>query len=124
MKRISVISEDGHLVGSKEVEDDAVLSPTEADIDPGDLPLDGTYKWDGNAFIPLGHGIPLKVKRPPIPDTYAMYLAIKKVHSEFGLGQQVVDWLDWYEANLKLRDEERVLGDRRRAARATAIGRR
>lgn len=123
-RRIAVLDPDGHLVNARQVSETTMkLNDHEVDVDPGDLPLDGTYKWDGEvkSFIPLGHNIPLKSKRPPVSQDYAFYLAMREMQKHFQLPQETCDYLDWFEANLQKRNQERVLAERRRGRKTTVL---
>lgn len=103
MRRVSVLDENGHLVGDKLVKEGAKVPKGATDVDPGDLPLDGTYKWTGETFMPLGHGF-RKPTRAPIPDSYALYLVIRALDTRVAKEARV--WADWYEENLRQRAEE------------------
>lgn len=129
--RIAVLDENKYLVGSRDMKKGSVLGTNEVEVDPGDLPLDGTYKWmdDEKCFMPLGHGHPLKSKQPPVPESYALYLTMQAVlqlaaKAEVDVPEEVANYLDWYETNLKRRDEERTLFLNKRALRDIALNRR
>lgn len=105
MATIAILSDDGFLDGLEEKDE-----PESSDIvvDPGiDLPLDGTYKWDGKSksFIPRGHGF----ERPdssPVPSQLIMYQLIKRDDS--ALSREMRMWKNWYEENLLQRHMESV----------------
>lgn len=75
-----------------------------------DLPPDGTYKWDGAAFVPLGFGFG-KPARPPVPQDYAVFLMMKSMLAD--LPDECRQWCDWYETNMRRRTEEPLRRGRR-----------
>ena len=80
---------------------------TDIIVDDGiDLPLDGSYKWDGDTgcFVPLGHGFG-QPKPCPVPDTLVLYRLAKALKDP---PQDVTDWCTWYEGNLQTSHEEHV----------------
>jgi len=113
--RISRLDANRRLIGASmaDVGEDGEISraldPGELEVDPGDLPLDGTYKWDEKrrAFVPLGHGFERVSERPPVSDAYVLYLTARALGDK--APQEVRDWCRWYERSLKQRDEERAV---------------
>ncbi len=102
---IAVFDANKRLTGTKMVSNpgkDAVLLP-----DGCDLPMDGSYKWDGTCFVPLGHGFGPVVARPPISETAVLYLLVDALGDD--APHQAREWADWYEENLKVREEEQAL---------------
>jgi hypothetical protein len=53
--RVAVLDTDGRLVGAR----NGVPEP--GDIDAGDLPADGRYRWEGKSFVPVAAGPALRV---------------------------------------------------------------
>jgi hypothetical protein len=101
MKTIAVLDSNNRLIGSKAVADDV------DGIDPGDLRLDGSYKWDAasKAFHPLGHNFgKIKARQPHSTD-----LVMAKLIEAMGAAApfEAKEWLDWYNVELRRRDEER-----------------
>lgn len=92
----------GRLIGAKAVR---TLAP--GDVDPGDLPTDGSYKWDAErgAFIPAGHGFGKVQEREPWPQAHVLALMVE--HAGEKAPAKAREWLDWYNAALRARDEEK-----------------
>lgn len=113
MRRVAKLNAQGHLIADMVVEDDAPLAEDLVDMDPGDLPLDGTYKWDARrrTFVPLGHGFERVAERAPVNEAYVLYHMARALRKD--MPQDVRDWVAWYERNLKQRDDERALRARR-----------
>lgn len=102
MATIALLDPEGRLVGLDYKPDP---EPNDLVVDDGiDLPLDGTYKWDGHTFVPLGHGFGPISYRPPISETRALYLIIQTLGDT--APTDLLRWAVWYEAVLKKRDEE------------------
>ncbi len=102
---IAVFDANKRLTGTK-----MVAKPLQFDVplpDGCDLPMDGSYKWDGTCFVPLGHGFGPVVARSPISETAVLYLLVD------ALGDDALpparEWADWYAENLKVREEEQAL---------------
>ncbi len=99
---IAVLDANKRLTGTKmamKPGQDAVLLP-----DGCDLPMDGSYKWDGTCFVPLGHGFGPVVARPPVSETTVLYHLIDALGDK--APHPAREWADWYVENLKVRDEE------------------
>jgi len=99
---VAVLDKKMRLIGTKykvRVAPDDVALP-----DDCDLPLNGTYKWQNDSFVPLGHGFPPISSRPSATEAEALYDLIDM------LGTKAPDkaraWANWYAANLKKREEE------------------
>ena len=106
---IAVLDANKRLTGTK-----MVSKPGENDVllpDGCDLPIDGSYKWSGKCFVPLGHGFGPVVARPPISETAVLYLLIDALGD--GAPHQAREWADWYVENLKVRDEEQAVRTRK-----------
>lgn len=104
-RRIAVLDDNGVLTGAQEVD------AGEAGIDPGDLPIDGTYKWmvneklpDGGQFVPLGHGFGKIMVAPPYSTEYVLAIMIEANGDNAPAEAQ--RWLGWYNDNLRRREEE------------------
>lgn len=93
--RVAVLDKAGRLVGSREVAD-----PLPDDIDAGDLPADGTYKWfhKNKQFVPVGFGFG-KPRRPGVDRDRAVYLALSALIDGRPIPQEVKNWRDWYKVN-------------------------
>lgn len=109
MRRVAVLDKRGYLVGDAKLRGNQKLPAGGVEMDPGDLPLDGTYKWDpeNRAFVPLGHGFPRIVSKPPVSETMVLYHIVRALGKK--LPAEARAWADWYEANLRQRDEETAL---------------
>lgn len=106
---IAKLDPQGHLVGTRRA------VPTEGDLvlpESCDLPADGSYRWDGATFHPLGHGHPTAVPRPPCSEARVLWMLV----TAFGdkLPKEARDWAAWYGENLKTREAEVARAVRRR----------
>ena len=99
-KVIGVFDATARLVGSQVVDKDA------PGLDFGDLPTDGSYRWDGRQFIPIGFGLEGRVAKPPCSTDLVLAELIRKL----GMDASPIlrDWLAWYEANGAERDSNRA----------------
>lgn len=79
-----------------------------------DLALDGSYKWDGKKFVPLGHGFGPVVDMPVTTEA-ALYALIAS--RGFEVADEASEWAAWYEKHLKARDAELAVARRKRQAR-------
>lgn len=89
--RVAVLQKNGLLTG---VVMKAALGPN--DVDAGDLRADGTYRWTGSTFVPLGHGHG-KPKRPDVGRDRAVYLLMRALLEDKPIPQECADWCAWYE---------------------------
>ena len=91
--RIARLDDRGRLIGAREVK-----SPKVDDIDCGDLPADGSYKWDtkARAFVPVGFGFG-KPTPPGVDRDRAVYLLIKALTEGKPIPQECLDWCAWWE---------------------------
>ncbi len=114
---IAVFDEKKRLFGTKRKarpgKDDVIL-PDNCDLqddvilpDNCDLPTDGSYKWDGTCFVPLGHGFGPVVAKPPFSESSVLYLLVVALGD--GAPHPAREWADWYAENLKVREEELAL---------------
>lgn len=129
MIRIAQLDGDGRLVGYRNVKK---AKPTDVAVgDDCDLPADGSYKWTGRAFLPLGHGFG-KPARPPVADNLALYLFMRAAMDGTPVPDECRQWADWYRDNLLQRQEEaaaaaavrqrRLAGKPRRTRPSTSSG--
>jgi len=104
-KRIGVFDGANVLIGEKMVNADV------EGVEIGDLKADGTYKYDDaiKSFIPLGHGFG-KVKNgvPPISTELLLSYMIDYLAqlSPPDLPGPVIEWQEWFKADLRKREEE------------------
>ncbi len=101
-KLIAVLDARQYLVGYKRK-----VKPGPLDVivpDDCDLPTNGTYKWDGKRFMPLGHGFPPVVTRPPATTDEVILEIIAGMGNK--AGPKARAWADWYRLNLLKREEE------------------
>lgn len=98
-KMIGVFDATARLVGSQEVPADA------PGVEFGDLPTDGSYKWDGTRFIPIGFGLEGRIARPPCTTELIIAELIRKLGKE--ASPILRDWLLWYDANAADKDASR-----------------
>lgn len=91
--RVAVIDPKGWLVGARETD-----KPGKGAIDAGDLPADGSYRWDGERFIPRGHGHG-KPNKSQTGHLRATALLIRALTNGTPIPQECRDWADWYERN-------------------------
>jgi len=110
MKYSAVLDDSGHLIGRETIDDDQ-----KDGIDPGDLPLNGTYKWDdvNKMFFPLGHGFGKVTKpQPPFSNDFVLARIIESMGD--AAPYEAVEWLKWFDGDLRRREEELNLGRHRR----------
>lgn len=111
---IAVLDGRDRLVGTRRafpIDSDVVLP------ERCDLPMDGTYKWveREKAFFPLGHGFQRPATRPNISEARVLYLICSQMRDS--LPAEAAEWMQWYEENVKARDEEATLMRRIRRGR-------
>lgn len=102
----AVLDSNGRLVGSK--------MGLDADgPEHGDLPTDGTYKFDADkgAFIPLGHGFGKQKGQAPYTIEFVTARLIEAADDAAPI--EARDWLEWYNLNGRKRDEELSIVARR-----------
>ncbi len=103
MTQVARLNEGKYLVGYrqvKKVNESHVVVP-----DNCDLPVDGSYRWDGERFIPRGHGYG-KPSSPPMSADYAMFLTMRALLNDKPIPPEVQLYVTWYEENLAKRNEE------------------
>lgn len=107
-KFFSVLNNSKQLIGRREADEGELPLANETDIDCGDLPLDGSYKFNEakKNFVPLGHGLVRVASRPPLSESLALFYVIRSLGDN--VNKKASDWADWYEKNLKQRDEEAI----------------
>ncbi len=78
-------------------------------IEIGDLPVDGSYKWDEKSemFVPLGFGFE-RPGRPPVTTDRMLYLLVNAMVEEQPIPSECREWRDWYKATIERRNEERA----------------
>lgn len=104
-KRIAVLSNEGRLIASVDVPIDQETDM----IDPGDLPLNGTYKWDKaeRTFHKVGTGFG-KVLRPNPPYSTEFILSILIDGIGAAAPGPAVEWNEWFKSDLRRREEEQL----------------
>jgi hypothetical protein len=110
MTTVAILDDKGRLVGKEEV---AAKAAAGRAPDPGDLPLDGTYKWTGTAYLPLGAGFG-KIPKPPVDFLYVLRALIAAAPD--GLPHEVALWAGWYDEHQRTQAEERVVLQRKLGA--------
>ena len=108
--RVAVLDDQGRLVGAREVK-----KPKAGDIDCGDLPADGTYRFVDGAFYPLGHGFPRVAAQPPVTADRALYDLILSLGDAAPSTSRA--WAAWYGQHLRQREEEMARAQARRPRR-------
>jgi len=106
MKRVAVLDDNNVLTGSTTATDG---------VDFGDLPTDGSYKYDetSKTFIPVGHGFgKVKTRQPYESDLVLANLIDAVVAANVSVPFVVTEWRKWYETEMRRRHEE--LSNRRR----------
>lgn len=98
MKRVGIHDATGLLIGSTSVDESA------AEIAIGDLPTNGKFKLVDGRYIPIGHGFG-KVKGVA---PYSSEFVMARIIESLGLAAPIEsrEWLDWYNTNMRKRDEE------------------
>ena len=93
----------GAYVGRHKIEGDIVIVPDDCDL------LPNKYKWTDKGFMPLGFGFPRpKPMQNGITKDHADYLFMKALINGTPIPQECKDWVNWYEENLKKRNEEHL----------------
>lgn len=88
--RVAVLDRRGFLIGAKEVK-----KPKDVDIDCGDLPTDGSYRFVDGVFVPKGFGKG-KPRRSGVDRDRAVYEALTALIEGRPIPQEVRDWCAWY----------------------------
>lgn len=113
-KIVAILDAEAALIGIEEVSDaearDRVVVPPNID-----LPLDGTYKWVGDHFVPLGYEFG-KPTPPQISPDHASYLFMRAQLDGTPIPAEVHIYADWYRDTILPRVEEKRIGDKRRSA--------
>ena len=86
-----------------------------------DLPMDGSYKLIGKAFVPLGHGFE-KPSPPPYGTDTVLFVMIRAALdlTPDAVPHEAREWADWFEGNLKVREDELDEARDKRRVRNTA----
>ena len=103
-KLVAVLDSNNRLVGSKTVAAD------KDGIDFGDLPLNGSFKWNAEkkAFYALGTDFGKIKTQQPHSNEFVMFRlmeALRKVPG-FDMPLEADEWAEWYNGALKQRDIE------------------
>ncbi len=102
---VAVLDKNKRLVGTKHKVrpgKDDVLLPNGCD-----LPFDGSYKWTGDCFTPLGHGFGPVVAKSPISESAVLYQLTVALGDD--APPPARGWAAWYAENLKVREEEQAM---------------
>lgn len=83
----ALLDEKGVLIGHSD----------EGDIECGDLPCNGMYRYVDGRFIPRGHGMG-KPARDQISLDMAVYLLMRSVINGEPVPQECEQWCAWYKA--------------------------
>jgi hypothetical protein len=107
--RIAMFDMNMRLIGSREVAAGSVEALS--GIDPGDLPLNGTYKYneERRSFIPLGFGFGKVKTNQPNSTEYVLAMVIDHLTTlapPETISPEIIDWRAWYAKNMQKRDEE------------------
>lgn len=102
MQLVAVLDDERRLIGTKNKR--AVVKGDVALPVGCDLPLDGTYKWNGSSFIPLGHGFGPVVAKPPYSESAVLFLLVQAMGKK--APHECLAWAEWYAENLKVREDE------------------
>lgn len=100
---VAKLNDQNVLVGSTVIDADG------EGIDFGDLPTNGTYKWDRERehFVPLGHGFGKVKTREPYEPSLIMATLIDTLEKNgISLPEPLVVWRDWYNQEMRRRHEE------------------
>lgn len=117
MRIFSILNKSGQLIGRREAQEDEQPLEREVAVDCGDLPLDGSYKFNAakEAFVALGHGNKRVSRKAPLSESLALYHTIRALGDV--VAAPAIEWADWYQANMKQRDEELIQLKRIRGTR-------
>lgn len=113
---VAVLDGRGRLIGLKRK---ARPSPDDFLLPNGcDLPLDGSYKLMGKCFVPLGHGFG-KPMRPPVSVEAVLNSMIQALSdlAPDAVPHEAQEWAEWYQKNLKVREDEGNIAHSLRAER-------
>lgn len=114
MTTIAILDNTNRLVGLRTLKKKEEPAQDDVVVEDGcDLPTDGSYKYDQEhqAFFPLGHGFG-RPKSAPISNERVLYHLVKSLGSS--LPKELNDWAKWYETELLIREEERLIGRRKK----------
>lgn len=103
-KTVAKLNANGVLIGSRSVDENV------EGIEFGDLPTDGRYKWNAtkSAFLPVGHDFGKVKTKQPHAEPYVMARLIETLAKLPGyeVPFEAQEWLDWYNTEMRRRDEE------------------
>lgn len=89
--RVAILDDAGLLIGAKEVK-----KLKAGDVECGDLPTDGSYRFKEGQFIHKAHGKG-KPTNPGVTPYKALYLLIRSIERGEPMPQECSDWATWYE---------------------------
>lgn len=102
MTLVAKLDKRQRFVGLEDVED----SEGRVVVSPGiDLPVDGSYAWNGSAFEPVEQAAALLPTEPSVDPDYAMFLFMRSVVNGTPVPDEVRQYTEWYEANMLVRAE-------------------
>jgi hypothetical protein len=109
MPVVAVLDELNRFIGievvpEEEVDGRIVVPP---DID---LPDDGSYRWDkpSQAFVSVVQAAASQAQVPPIPESYAFYLALDALLEGRPIPDDCRQYRDWYTRHMRARAEVRA----------------
>lgn len=104
-KVVAVLNDQNVLIGS-------TVSVDGTGIEFGDLPTNGSYKWNPQtgSFIPLGHGFGKVKTRQPYENDLVLATIIEALAKSPGFEVPFIasEWLTWYNSDMRRRDEEKA----------------
>jgi hypothetical protein len=97
-KTVAVFDASNVLIGS------AVVPSDQDGIDFGDLPTNGTYKYDGQRFIPLGHGF----DKPKTGAPHSVEYVVTRIVEAMGdnAPAEAIAFAKWFDQYHRQREEE------------------
>ncbi len=106
MITIAVLDKNNNLIGyttKESIEKGDVEVPENCD-----LPVDGSYKWNGTTFLPPGFKF-AKPLKPPIATGFAIYLMMEELIKEGFLKESngCMVWFDWFKETMLERSNEK-----------------
>ena len=103
-KIVAVLDAENLYVGYEEVTDEEAIGRVTLGQMP-DLPTDGTYKWDGMKFVPLGHTFISTPMGSPVSERHAVFLTLRALVRGQPIPEEVSRYVDWYEESELARAE-------------------